>query len=218
MRPATCGDGRGAQTQPGAGRGCRRLGHRPAAGRTGTASDLDVPHGASSEPFSAAVLDPLRRWHSMPRKVRRCSRPSTANASSAPPRRPCMPRCSTRVATSARCARCTDYWRSMAAVASGATSSPIRPAPTPDLLAIAPNQIWSWDFHVTQGTSQVDLLPPVRHPGHVQPPCRLTGATRQIVVGWATLSVDIKHTDRIPTSPGGTPPGNKPCRTGDTHS
>ena len=42
----------------------------------------------------------------------------------------------------------------------------------PELLAIAPNQVWSWDFHVTQGTSQVDLLPPVRHPGHLQPLCR----------------------------------------------
>ena len=130
------------------------------AGAAGRA--MGLPRGAPAQhrtwmrrtafvgPCSAAVLGPRRPWRSMPRRVRRCSRPSTANASSAPPRRLCMPRCSTRVATSARCARCTGCWRPMAAVASGATSSPIRPAPTPELLAIAPNQIWSWDFHVTQ--------------------------------------------------------------------
>ena len=46
------------------------------------------------------------------------------------------------------------------------------PVPTkPELLAVAPNQVWSWDIHLAQRPGQVDLLPPVRDPGHFQPPC-----------------------------------------------
>lgn len=41
----------------------------------------------------------------------------------------------------------------------------------PELLAVAPNQVWSWDFHLAEGAGKVDLLPSVRDPGHLQPPC-----------------------------------------------
>ena len=38
----------------------------------------------------------------------------------------------------------------------------------PELLALAPNQVWSWDNTQAQGACQMDLLPPVRDPGHLQ--------------------------------------------------
>ena len=45
----------------------------------------------------------------------------------------------------------------------------VHPACTrPELLAIAPNQIWSWDITQAQGASQADVLSPVRDPGHLQ--------------------------------------------------
>ena len=39
----------------------------------------------------------------------------------------------------------------------------------PELLAVAPNQVWSWDNTQAQGASQVDVLSPVRDFGHLQP-------------------------------------------------
>ena len=46
------------------------------------------------------------------------------------------------------------------------------PYTKPELLAVAPNQVWSWDITKLQGSAQGDLLPPLRHPGHLQPLCR----------------------------------------------
>ena len=48
----------------------------------------------------------------------------------------------------------------------------------PELLAIAPNQVWSWDDTKVEGAGQVDLLPPVRDPRHLQPPSRGLAAGR----------------------------------------
>ena len=45
----------------------------------------------------------------------------------------------------------------MAPAASGATSSPTRPHPAytkPELLAIAPNQVWSWDITKLKGPAK----------------------------------------------------------------
>jgi len=39
----------------------------------------------------------------------------------------------------------------------------------PELLATAPNQVWSWDITKLLGPGQVDLLLPVRDPGRLQP-------------------------------------------------
>ncbi len=65
-----------------------------------------------------------------------------------------MPRCSTRGATSARCARCTGCWRSTAAVASDVDQL-THPAYTkPELLALAPNQVWSWDITKLKGPAK----------------------------------------------------------------
>ncbi|MBK7121009.1 MAG: helix-turn-helix domain-containing protein [Comamonadaceae bacterium] len=60
-----------------------------------------------SDPCCPGHLAPGPRWRSMTRKTRPCWRCSTANASLTRPRRPCMPRCSTRGATWVRCAPCT---------------------------------------------------------------------------------------------------------------
>jgi hypothetical protein len=40
----------------------------------------------------------------------------------------------------------------------------------PELLAVRPNEVWSWD--ITQGTGQVDVLSLVRDPRYFQPLCR----------------------------------------------
>ena len=39
----------------------------------------------------------------------------------------------------------------------------------PELLAEAPNQVWSWDITKLRGPVQVDLLLPLRHPRHLLP-------------------------------------------------
>jgi len=45
----------------------------------------------------------------------------------------------------------------------------VHPAYTkPELLAVQPNQVWSWDITQAQGSGQVDLLPSLRDPGHLQ--------------------------------------------------
>ena len=41
----------------------------------------------------------------------------------------------------------------------------------PELLATAPNQVWSLGHHLAAGTRQVAALLSVRHPGHLQPLC-----------------------------------------------
>ena len=38
----------------------------------------------------------------------------------------------------------------------------------PELLAEAPNEVWSWRHHEASRPGQVELLPPVRDPGHLQ--------------------------------------------------
>jgi putative transposase len=49
----------------------------------------------------------------------------------------------------------------------------VHPAYTkPELLAIAPNQVWSWDTTQAARTGQVDVLSPVRDSGYLQPLCR----------------------------------------------
>ena len=48
----------------------------------------------------------------------------------------------------------------------------------PELLALAPNQVWSWDITQVEGPGQVDVLPSVRDPGHLQPPSRGLAARR----------------------------------------
>ena len=53
--------------------------------------------------------------------------------------------------------------------ASGATSCATRPTPQPELLATAPNQLWSWDITKLLGPGEVDLLLPVRDPRRLQP-------------------------------------------------
>ncbi len=77
-----------------------------------------------------------------------------ASASSTPRRRRCTPRCSTRAAISARCARCTGCWRPPAA-ARERRNQLTHPAYTkPELLAIAPNQVWSWDITKLKGPAK----------------------------------------------------------------
>ena len=39
----------------------------------------------------------------------------------------------------------------------------------PELLATAPNQVWSWDITKLLGPERMDLLLPVRGAGHLQP-------------------------------------------------
>ena len=39
----------------------------------------------------------------------------------------------------------------------------------PELLALAPNQVWSWDITKLRGPVKWSLLSPVRHPRHFQP-------------------------------------------------
>ena len=41
----------------------------------------------------------------------------------------------------------------------------------PELLAIQPNQVWSWDITKLKGHGQVDLFLPVRDTGYFQPLC-----------------------------------------------
>ena len=43
------------------------------------------------------------------------------------------------------------------------------PAVRPELLATAPNQVWCWDITKLTGPAQVDVLLPLRDPGHLQP-------------------------------------------------
>ncbi len=56
----------------------------------------------------------------------------------------------------------------------------------PELLATAPNQVWSWDITKLKGPA-VDVLSPVRDPGHLQPLGRGLAAcpTRELRVGRA---------------------------------
>ena len=39
----------------------------------------------------------------------------------------------------------------------------------PELMATAPNQVWSWDNHAAARAEEVELLLPLRHHGHLQP-------------------------------------------------
>ena len=39
----------------------------------------------------------------------------------------------------------------------------------PELMATAPNQVWSWDITRLLGPEEVELLLPLRDPGHLQP-------------------------------------------------
>ena len=39
----------------------------------------------------------------------------------------------------------------------------------PELVATAPNQTWSWDYHQTAGADEVDVLLPLRRARHLQP-------------------------------------------------
>jgi hypothetical protein len=71
---------------------------------------------------------------------------------------PCTPRCSTKASTSARCAPCTGYWRPTAPAASGATSSPTRPIPSPNC----------WPRRPTKSGPGSSTLPSLRDP-HLQP-------------------------------------------------
>jgi transposase InsO family protein len=46
----------------------------------------------------------------------------------------------------------------------------VHPAHTkPELLAVQPNQVWSWDTTQAQGSGQLDVFPSLRDPGHLQP-------------------------------------------------
>ena len=72
-----------------------------------------------------------------------CSPP---RASSTAPRARSSPHCSTKAGTCARNAPCTASWPPNSRSENGAISSAIRTTPKPELLATAPNQVWSWDI------------------------------------------------------------------------
>jgi hypothetical protein len=48
----------------------------------------------------------------------------------------------------------------------------------PELLAIRPNEVWSWDITQAEGPGQMDLLPSLRHPRHLQPLRSSAGCSR----------------------------------------
>ncbi len=79
---------------------------------------------------------------------------STASASPIPRLRPCTPRCSTRAATWARCAPCTGCWRPTAACRERRNQLTHPAYSKPELLAIAPNQVWSWDITKFKGPAK----------------------------------------------------------------
>ena len=78
-------------------------------------------------------------------------------------------RCSTRSGTSARSGPCIASWPRMRRSGSGATQLRHPEYKKPELLATAPNQVWSWDITKLLGPAQVDLLLPVRAHRHLQP-------------------------------------------------
>ena len=68
----------------------------------------------------------------------------------------------------------------------------------PELLAEAPNQVWSWDITKLRGPVQVDLLLPLRHPRHSSPATWLAGC-------WLT--------EKVPRSPNASSPRAVASRT-----
>ena len=82
-----------------------------------------------------------------------CSHGSTTSVSSTTPPRRSTPRCWTRAPTSPRSARCTGSSPHRARAASRERRAQLRhPAyARPELLATAPNQLWSWDITKLKG-------------------------------------------------------------------
>src|ERR1019366_3300584 len=51
----------------------------------------------------------------------------------------------------------------------------------PELLATKPNELWSWDITKLFAPTEVDVLPPLRHPRRLQPlRCRLDGGATRV--------------------------------------
>lgn len=71
---------------------------------------------------------------------------------------------------------------------------------TCELLALAPNQVWSWDIAKLKGPAKMDVLPSVCDPGHLQPPCRgwLLPERKSAKSARAAVKYDRKSSDQEP--------------------
>ena len=108
-----------------------------------------------------------RSW--LRRNAKRSWRICTENASriARPPL--FMRRCSMKASISARSAPCIACSKQQGESRERRDQLTHPPYQKPELLATAPNQLWSWDITKLLGPGQVDLLLPLRDPRCVQP-------------------------------------------------
>ena len=117
-----------------------RASPRP-AGTAGTATARCRP---GRNRFRTSTGRRLARWTAP--SGRRCSTCCTASASSTPPRPRSTPRCSTRASTSARCPTMYRILRAHGEVRERRRQATHPATVKPELLATAPNEVWSWDI------------------------------------------------------------------------
>ena len=124
---------------------CSRRGSRfllsPARVRSGAARACD-PFGRSSPRVECS------------KSAKPCAPCSTPRAFriARPPR--FRPPCSMKASICAPLEPCIGFWNKTAPRASAAISSPIPPYQKPELLATAPNQLWSWDITKLRGPAK----------------------------------------------------------------
>ena len=99
----------------------------------------------------------------------RSSRSSTPSGSATRPPPRSGPRCSTKAPTWRRSRPCTGCCEPGPGPRTTAPGPPARASVKPELVATAPNQVWSWDITKLGRPLQVELVPPLRDPRRLQP-------------------------------------------------